>query len=279
MLFSNLKWVAAGNNFKLQRNGVDATALEQTFSAARVVSHASESLHRTCRCARGFNGQAHSPSHNLPKILDDAERIRGGIAHLAECLAVPGVRQQLDKANPDGVQFAGEVARSYIEALYLAAERQYLLVNMSCRHGVEFDYLSRLHPTQGDNLGEPWAALPAIEEITYNPSTGGCLHSPATLLNRIVQQIVELPEIVPDQVTILLEKEYQRTSCADGELTRSLNRSEAAKWHNGGVEPRNPTDYINTRIGNGTITAPIGKGRGKQYRLSEFPADVRDKVR
>lgn len=211
MLFSELRWEAVDGKLNLQRDGVDATPLEQALSAALSTCRVCGSLHRTCRSALGIDGSPYSPGCNLPKILRDAERVHGNVTHLAKCLAVAGVRDQLDKANPDGVQYVGETANSYVEAIYLAGERQYMLIAMLCRHGVEFDYMSRLHPACSSSLTEPWAPLPSFEEIDWNTIARVGFAAPEQmLLGRVVAAILELPEIDPDRAMVLLEKEYRR---------------------------------------------------------------------
>lgn len=191
-----------------------AAPLEQLQSAGVGVARATAWLQRECESAGrngGFNAEG-----DLANIIRTGNSLRGWLIGLRDALETKGIRASLRAANPDAAQFADEVGESYLEAIFLAGERNFITLSMLCRHGMLFDYLSHLLPQSAVTLKgdiEPiplWAPLPAPESIEYVKGTGGALRTPAFLVGRIFQEIGELPRVNADHATRFINKELER---------------------------------------------------------------------
>jgi hypothetical protein len=138
------------------------------------------------------------------------------------------LRLQLREVHSDAVDYASETAHSYVEAIFRAGERQYVTVSMLCQHGVLFEYISDLHPTQIEKLVDPWkwSNIPTVDEIAWQPNNSAIgLCSPKVLLARIYSQIQALPDIDPDHALPYLEKEIARAAVSIVPTDRSTENA------------------------------------------------------
>jgi hypothetical protein len=171
----------------------------------------------------------------LPDVLAEADSLWHALVGLQRCLTDSEMRKRLADTHAEVVGYAGVSAPSYVEAIYRAGERQYMTVAMLCRHGVLFNYLSRLHPSQSDKLSEPWPKLPKVEDIEWHKADGTRLNSAAHLLSRICREVTALPAgdstFDCEQARAFLEKEI----AAAGELTPNEARAKFCfeEWQSG----------------------------------------------
>jgi len=101
-------------------------------------------------------------------------------------------------------------------------------------------------------------------------------------LNALRDDLVRQCGLTRDEVQVTrLERivEWLKSLPMETALTRPITKAEAACAMNGGIMPANPSEKIKGLIEKRTLTPGIGEGRYKRYRLSEFPADERDKLR
>ena len=97
-------------------------------------ARAYESLRTACECCRPFEEE-------LPKIINRADVLLANLTELQHTLFDLAMRERLAKSHAEAVTYAGEVAPSYVEAIYRAGERLYETINVLCRCGV-------LYPSQ-----------------------------------------------------------------------------------------------------------------------------------
>jgi len=150
----------------------------------------------------------------LQEVLYEARRLWHPLNYLRESLADAATRQRWSDANPNGVEYAGEVGTSYVEAVFRAGERLYSTINCLCRHGVLFPYLSRMHPAS-TQLGELFPEIPKVEDIEFTgwiapDGHGNQCDSSSSLLTAICREVKALQSIDPDQAIVYLEKEIAR---------------------------------------------------------------------
>jgi hypothetical protein len=194
----------------------EETALVRALDVAR----ASKDLRERFYLTHDQNGNPIVYERDLPDVLAKADRLWHPLAWLQQSLTDSAMRKRLADAHADAVSYAGEVAPSYVEAIFRAGERQYVTVEMLCLHGVLFDYISRLHPSQSDKLSEPWPKLPALEGIQFTGTikgdgSGHNCTSAKQLLAKICREVTALPSVDStvdcEQVRTFLEKEIAAT--------------------------------------------------------------------
>jgi len=201
-----------------------ATKLELAVAYAINIARALKWQRIHCETLNGNHGVP----WGLENVLKELPSLHGGLIDLGGVLSDTSVRQQLASANTDAVEFAGEFAPSYAEAVFTAGERLLVTISMLCLHGVEYNFLSRLHPaSKPEDLGEPWKSVPVPTDVVFKPNDAGCLRSQEMLVSRIVNFILDLPEVNDDHVRILLEKEIGRV--AMGEPSPDATKQKAKR--------------------------------------------------
>jgi len=210
-------WDSVGNRLSLFRELPDggrspATKLELAVAYAISIARALKWQRISCETLNGNHGAP----WGLEKVLKELPSLHGGLINLGGVLSDTSVRHQLASANTDAVEFSGEFAPSYAEAVFAAGERLLVTIAMLCLHGVEYNFLSRLHPaSKPEDLGEPWKSVPVPSDVVFKPNHAGCLRSQEMLVSRIANFILGSPEVNDDHVRILLEKEIGRVATGE----------------------------------------------------------------
>jgi hypothetical protein len=179
---------------------VGRTSRNDVLDHAMAVAQCIEHLQYTCASARPLESW-------IEKIFREAERLRYCLNSLAVCLSNSSLRRRLAAVHADIVTHAGACAPSYVETIYFAGERLYVTINMLSRHGVLFSYKSRLHPSQIQQIKEPWPKLPVLKHMVYDRKHSGCLRSSNHLLDAIRCELSLCPVVNSDDSRLYLLKE------------------------------------------------------------------------
>lgn len=212
---NQLVWTRGENGLVIKKQNGDGSLVEpaaEELAAARAldVARASDWLSRKVEQIAGRRPD----ESQLPPLIAAGNRLRDALCWLQKSLTDTEMRKRLAAAHREPVEFAGEAAPSYIEAIFNAGERLYSTVNVLCRHGSPYVCAKRLHPAFAARLGEPLPEIPSVDATEFTDQValavaGNVYSLHQKLLVAICHQLRPLPPVDPDRALVFLEKELE----------------------------------------------------------------------